>query len=117
MQYNLSVVCFCLIVFGLPQAIQAQDQLTTSANPTASSASKPTASHVKEALSDVKILLPGESPAIPKTMTEPPAEPSLFLKGLTFLETGRNEEAVAMLRQAVERDPNDAASYGKLGVA
>lgn len=117
MQYNLSVVCFCLIVFALPQAIQAQEQLTTSANPTASSASKPTASEVKEGLSDVKILLPGESPAIPKTMTEPSAEPSLYLKGLTFLETGRNEEAVAMLRQAVERDPNDAASYGKLGVA
>ncbi|MFN2500130.1 MAG: tetratricopeptide repeat protein [Pyrinomonadaceae bacterium] len=36
---------------------------------------------------------------------------------MTFLETGRNEEAVVMLRQAVERDPNDAAAYGKLGVA
>lgn len=117
MQYILSVVCFCLVGFAFSQVIQAQDQLTTSASPTASSASKPTASQAKEGLSDVKILLPGEPAAIPKTVTEPSAEPSLYLKGLTFLETGRNEEAVETLRQAVELNPNDAAAYGKLGVA
>lgn len=117
MQYILSVVCFCLTVFGFSQAIQAQDQLTTPASPTASSASKPTASQTSPGLSDVKILMPGESAANPKTVAGPSAEPSLYLKGLTFLETGRNEEAVLTLRQAVEQNPNDAAAYGKLGVA
>ena len=117
MQYILSVVCFCLTVFGFSQAIQAQDQLTTPARTTASSASKPTASQTSPGLSDVKILMPGESAANPKTVAGPSAEPSLYLKGLTFLETGRNEEAVLTLRQAVEQNPNDAAAYGKLGVA
>lgn len=117
MQYILSVVCFCLTVFGFSQAIQAQDQLTTPASPTASSASKPTASQPSPGLSDVKILMPGESAANPKTVAGASAEPSLYLKGLTFLETGRNEEAVLTLRQAVEQNPNDAAAYGKLGVA
>ncbi len=117
MQYILSVVCFCLTVFGFSQATQAQGQLTTPASPTASSASKPTASQTSPGLSDVKILMPGESAANPKTVAGPSAEPSLYLKGLTFLETGRNEEAVLTLRQAVEQNPNDAAAYGKLGVA
>jgi len=109
---------FCLIVFGFTQGIRAQEQLTTSTPPAAdSTASKSSTGQSKEGLSDVKILSPGSTPAIPTTANEPAAEPSLYLRGLSFLETGHNEEAVAMLRQAVERDPNDAAAYGKLGVA
>jgi tetratricopeptide (TPR) repeat protein len=36
---------------------------------------------------------------------------------LTLLKSGRNAEAADALRQTVERDPNDAPAYGKLGVA
>lgn len=117
MRSILSAVCLGLIVFGLSQVVRAQDQLTTSATPAASGESKSTASHSREGLSDVKILLPGHPAAVPTTAPESSAEPSLYLKGLTFLETGRNEEAVETLRQAVEHNPNDAAAYGKLGVA
>jgi tetratricopeptide (TPR) repeat protein len=118
MRFTLLGAGFCLIVFGFTQAIRAQDQLTTSAPPSANStASKPSTSQPKEGLSDVKILLPGSPVAIPTGTNQPAAEPSLYLKGLSFLETGQNEEAVEVLRQAVEHDPNDAAAYGKLGVA
>ncbi len=116
MRFILSAACFCLTLCGFTQ-IRAQDQLTTSASPTANSAaSKTTTSQPQRGLSDVKILRPGDPAAIP-TVTEPATEPSLYLKGLTFLDTGQNAEAVAALRQAVEHDPNDAAAYGKLGVA
>jgi tetratricopeptide (TPR) repeat protein len=118
MRFILSGVGLCLIVFGFTQAIRAQAQLTTSASPSANStASTPSTSQSKEGLSDVKILLPGSTVAVPTTANQPPAEPSLYLKGLSFLETGQNTEAVEVLRQAVEHDPNDAAAYGKLGVA
>jgi tetratricopeptide (TPR) repeat protein len=99
---RFTLLGFCLIVFGFTQAIRAQDQLP---------------SQSKEELSDVKILLPGSPVAIPTSTNQPAAEPSLYLKGLSFLETGQNAEAVEVLRQAVEHDPNDAAAYGKLGVA
>jgi len=36
---------------------------------------------------------------------------------LTSVESGHYAEAVKTLRQAVEQNPNDAAAYGKLGVA
>jgi tetratricopeptide (TPR) repeat protein len=118
MRVIISAVCFCLIVFAFTKTVPAQDQLTTSATPAANgAASKPSTSQSKAGLSDVKILLPGDPAAIPGTATESSPEPSLYLKGLTFLETGHNAEAVETLRQAVERDPNDAAAYGKLGVA
>src|SRR6266436_5170833 len=117
MRFILSAVCFYLTLFGSTQ-IRAQDQLTTSASPAANSAaSKPTTSQPQPGLSDVKILRPGDSAATPTTATASSPEPSLYLKGLTFLDTGNNAEAVEALRQAVEHDPNDAAAYGKLGVA
>ncbi|HEX9630559.1 MAG TPA: tetratricopeptide repeat protein [Pyrinomonadaceae bacterium] len=117
MRFILSAVCFCLTLCGFTQ-IRAQDQLTTSASPAANSAaSKPTTSQPQPGLSGVKILLPGETAAMPTTVTVSSPEPSLYLKGLTFLDTGQNAEAVEALRQAVEHDPNDAAAYGKLGVA
>lgn len=119
MRFILSGVCFALIVFGLAQTGRAQAELTTSATaPSAnSSVNKSDPSQPQQGLTNVKILLPGDSAAIPGTATAPSAEPSLYLKGLTFLDTGQNAEAVETLRQAVEHDPNDAAAYGKLGVA
>jgi len=117
MRFILSAVCFCLTLCGFTQ-IRAQDQLTTSASPAANSAAtKPATSQPQPGLSDVKILLPGETAAMPTTATEPATEASLYLKGLTLLDTGQNAEAVEALRHAVEHDPNDAAAYGKLGVA
>lgn len=119
MRSILSGVCCALIVFGIAKTGRAQAELTTSAAaPSANSTvNKTTSGQPQQGLTDVKILLPGDSVALPSTATAPSAEPSLYLKGLTFLDNGNNEEAVAMLRQAVERDPNDAAAYGKLGVA
>jgi tetratricopeptide (TPR) repeat protein len=119
MRFTSSGVGLCLIAFGFTQEIRAQNQLPNSATPPAanSTATKSNTSQSNEGLSDVKILLPGDPAAIPAAATESVAEPSLYLKGLMFLETGNNAEAVETLRQAVERDPNDAAAYGKLGVA
>ncbi len=116
MKVILSGVCFCLIVFGFTEISRAQAQLTapTSEN---SAVSKPTTSQSQQGLSDVKIILPGNSAAIPTTGTEASPEASLYLKGLTFLDTGHDAEALETLRQAIEHDPNDAAAYGKLGVA
>ena len=87
--------------------------------PANSTASKPRTSQSSEGLSDVKILLPGDSAEpIPTTPTEPlPLETSAYLNGLTFLAEGRNTQAVEALRKATERDPNDAAAYAKLGLA
>jgi tetratricopeptide (TPR) repeat protein len=118
-RFILSGVCVCLIVFVFAKIIQAQDQLTTSAAPASatSAVSKPATSQPQHGLSDAKILLPGDPTAIPTTATESSPEPSLYLKGLTFLDTGNNAEALETLRQAVQHDPNDAAAYGKLGVA
>ncbi len=117
MRFILFAACFCLTPFGFTE-IRAQDQLTTSASPAANSAaSKPTTSQPPPGLSDVKILLPGDPATMPTIATASSPEPSLYLKGLTFLDTGHNAEAVETLRQAVEHDPNDAAAYGKLGVA
>ena len=67
----------------------------------------------------MKIILPGDSSEpIPTTPTESlPSETSFYLKGLTFLASGNNAEAVEALRKATERDPNDAAAYAKLGLA
>jgi tetratricopeptide (TPR) repeat protein len=119
MRVIFSGFSFCLIVFGFTEMGRAQGQLTpTVAAPSANgTASRPSTSQPQPGLTDVKILLPGDSAAIPSTATAPSAEPSLYLKGLTFLDTGQNAEAVETLRQAVEHDPNDAAAYGKLGVA
>lgn len=119
MRFILSCAFFCLVVFGFTQVIPAQDQLSNSAaSPAATSAaSKPTTSQPQPGLSDVKVLLPGTPVTSPATAIDRSPEPSLYLKGLTFIDTGQNAEAVAMLRQAVERDPNHAAAYGKLGVA
>jgi tetratricopeptide (TPR) repeat protein len=119
MRFTLSGVCFCLIVLGSTETGRAQAQLTNSAAPpsTNSTAAKPTTSQSQPGLADVKILLPGESASIPTTATTSSPEPSLYLKGLTFIDSGQNAEAVETLRQAVEHDPNDAAAYGKLGVA
>jgi tetratricopeptide (TPR) repeat protein len=118
MRFILSGCCFSLIVFGFVETGRAQAQLPTSAAPSSanSTVSKPT-SEPQEGLTDVKILLPGASAAIPTTATTSSPEPSLYLKGLTFLDTGQTAEAVETLRQAVERNPNDAAAYGKLGIA
>jgi len=116
MRFILSAVCFCLTLCGFTQ-IRAQDQLTSSASSAANSTSKPPTSQPQPELSDVRILLPGDSAATPATVTAPATEPSIYLKGLTFLDTGQNVEAVEALRHAVEQDPNDAAAYGKLGVA
>lgn len=116
MRFILSGLCFCLIVFGFTEIGRAQAQLT--APPSANSAvSKPATSQSQQGLADVKILLPGDPAAIPTTATASSPEPSLYLKGLTFIDGGQNAEAVETLRQAVEHDPNDAAAYGKLGVA
>lgn len=119
MRLALSGFCFCLVVFGFGQAGLAQTQLSNSATPppTHSTVKKPATSQSEQGLSDVKIILPGDSVALPSTATTSSAEPSLYLKGLTFIDTGQSAEAVETLRQAVERDPNDAAAYGKLGVA
>lgn len=114
MRFILSGFCFCLIVFGFTEISRAQAQLT--APPSENSASKPTTSSSQQGLSDVKIILPGNSAAIPTTGPEASPEASLYLKGLTFLDTGHNAEALETLRQAVEHNPNDAAAYGKLGV-
>jgi len=54
-------------------------------------------------------------PPAAKSVTSKPQ--SLYLKGLTSLESGHYAEAVKTLRQAIEQNPNDAAAYGKLGVA
>ena len=118
MRFILSGVCFCLIVFGFAETSRAQAQLTIPATPASanSTASKPR-SEPQPALADVKILLPGDPVPATTTTTAASAEPSLYLKGLTFLDSGQNAEAVETLRLAVERDPNDAAAYGKLGVA
>lgn len=107
------------MVFGFTETGRAQVQLTSSAAPPSanSTVSKPTASQPQQGLADVKILLPGDSAAIPTTATTSSPEPSLYLKGLTLLDNGQNAEAVETLRQAVGHDPNDAAAYGKLGVA
>jgi tetratricopeptide (TPR) repeat protein len=117
MRFILFGFGFCLIVLGFTEIGRAQTQLTTSATPpsTNSTVSKPTPT--QQGLADVKILLPGDPVAIPENETTSSPEPSLYLKGLTFLDSGQNDEAVETLRLAVERDPNDAAAYGKLGVA
>jgi Flp pilus assembly protein TadD len=116
MRFILSGVCFCLIVFGFAETSRAQAQLTTPAAPASanSTVSKPR-SEPQPQLADIKVLLPGDP--VPATTTAASAEPSLYLKGLTFLDSGQNAEAVETLLLAVERDPNDAAAYGKLGVA
>ena len=117
MRFILSGVCFCLIVFGSAEISRAQAQLTTPTTPASanSTVSKPR-SEPQPGLADAKILLPGDP--VPTTTTPAASvEPSLYLKGLTFLDSGQNAEAVETLRLAVERDPNDAAAYGKLGVA
>src|SRR6266404_4228175 len=98
MRFILSAACFCLTLCGFTQ-IRAQDRLTTSASPAANSAaSKPTTSQPQPALTDVKILRPGDPAAMSTAVTGPVTEPSLYLKGLTFLDTGHNAEAVEMLR-------------------
>ena len=117
MHYKFSAICLCLIVFGFSQAIHSQDQLTTPAAPGTSSPRRSSEHPPKEGLSNVRILAHGESVANPTPATDSAAEPSLFVMGLTFLETGRNEDAVETLLQAVAQNPNDAAAYGKLGVA
>jgi tetratricopeptide (TPR) repeat protein len=119
MRSILSGAAFCLIVFGFTQVDRAQDQLSNSAaSPSANgAASKPTPSQPQPGLSDVKLLLPGSPATSLAIANESSPEPSLYLKGLTFIDTGQNAEAVEILRQAVERDPNHAAAYGKLGVA
>lgn len=81
-------VCVCLIVFGFTRSIRAQDNLSTLATPTANNTATKS--------------LPYSSP---------------YLKGLAFLKSGQYPEAVKALRQAIEQNPNDAAAYGKLGVA
>jgi tetratricopeptide (TPR) repeat protein len=118
MRFTLSGVYFCLIVFGFAEINQAQTQLTTLAAPASanSTVSKPR-SEPQPGLADAKILLPGDPIPATTTASAASAEPSLYLKGLTFLDSGQNAEAVETLRLAVERDPNDAAAYGKLGVA
>ncbi len=89
-----------------------------SATPPANSiVSKSKPSELKEGLSDVRILGPGDTTPIPPAPTQSSPEPSLYLKGLTFLTTGNNAEAVETLKQATQRDPNDAAAYAKLGLA
>jgi tetratricopeptide (TPR) repeat protein len=60
-------------------------------------------------------LLPPATPAANNLSSKP--EPSLYQKGLALLESGAYAEAAKTLRQAVEHDPNNAAAYGKLGVA
>ena len=119
MRFILSGVCFALIVFGFAKTGAAQTELTNSAAapPANTTVKKSATSQSEQGLSDVKIILPGDSAALPTTTTASSAEPSLYLKGLTFLDSGQNAEAVETLRLAVERDPNDAAAYGKLGVA
>jgi tetratricopeptide (TPR) repeat protein len=118
MRFTLLGAGSCLILFGFTQAIRAQDPLPTFPPPSANStASKPSTNQSNEGLSDVRILLPGSPVAIPTSAEQPAMEPSLYLKGLSLLETGQNAEAVELLRQAVEHNPNDAAAYGKLGVA
>jgi tetratricopeptide (TPR) repeat protein len=119
MRFILSGVCFVLIVFGFAETNRAQAQLTTPAAPASASStvSKPR-SDPQPGLANVKILLPGDPVPVPTTTTTAAsAELSLYLKGLAFLDSGQNAEAVETLRLAVERDPNDAAAYGKLGVA
>jgi len=120
MRSIVSAVCFGLIAFGLAQTIRAQDQLSNSAAPPAAntSAGKRTTSEARQGLSDIKVLQTGSAAeAKPATGNSSLSQPSLYLKGLTFLKSERYAEAAEVLRQAVERDPNDAAAYGKLGVA
>ena len=117
MRFAVRAIYLCLIALMLTQVGRAQDGLTTSTPPATSEAvNKPAPNKTSDGLSDVRILRPGESVA--KAPTPSPAfEPSLYLKGLTFLQSGEYAQAVEMLRKAVEQNPNDAVAYGKLGVA
>jgi tetratricopeptide (TPR) repeat protein len=88
MRFIVPAVGICLIVFGLSGAIRAQGNLSNLDTPTASRAA-----------------------------TISPPESSLYLKGLAFLKSGQYAEAVKTLQQAIEHNPDDAAAYGKLGLA
>ncbi|HCX30631.1 MAG TPA: hypothetical protein DHU55_12820 [Blastocatellia bacterium] len=76
-------------------------------------------SQSNQGISDLKILQPGDSSEDnPKPATDSLAPAaSFYAKGSAFLASGRNSEAAEALRQATERDPNDAAAYAKLGIA
>lgn len=76
-------------------------------------------SQSNQGISTLEIPQPGDSSeANPKPATDSLAPAaSFYAKGSAFLTSGRNSEAAEALRQATERDPNDAAAYAKLGIA
>jgi YD repeat-containing protein len=43
--------------------------------------------------------------------------PSFYEQGVAHLKFGRNQEALASLKQAINLDPNDGRAYAKLGLA
>ncbi|MEK6337238.1 MAG: tetratricopeptide repeat protein [Acidobacteriota bacterium] len=82
--------------------------------------SEPKTSQTNQAVSEPKIVgQPGDSlQATPKPENGFLASASSFYaKGLEFLASRRNYEAVQALRQATDRDPSDAGAYAKLGIA
>ncbi len=88
MRSVLLAVYFCLIVFGFTTAIQAQQERSNAG-----------------------------ALAAANNNTNKPTSFSPYVKGLKLLEAGNYAEAAEALRQAIDRDPNDVAAYGKLGVA
>lgn len=92
--------------------------------PAASPAAKTTSSQQNarqpnQGISDLKIIQPGdafETDPEPAVESLTPAA-SFYEKGLGFLASGHNSEAVEALRQATNLDPNNAAAYAKLGIA
>ncbi|HUS09507.1 MAG TPA: TonB family protein, partial [Pyrinomonadaceae bacterium] len=94
--------------------------LQPAASPAAKATSSPqNASESNQGISDLKILQPGdafETDPEPAVESLTPAA-SFYEKGLGFLASGHNSEAVEALKQATNLDPNNAAAYAKLGIA
>ena len=72
-----------------------------------------------QGFSDLKILHPRDSLEI---HPEPAVAPldravSFYQKGLGFLASGHNSEAVGALKEATNLDPKNASAYAKLGIA
>src|ERR1051325_137847 len=117
MRFAVRAIYLCLIALTLTQVGQAQDRINTSTPPANTEpVTKPAPNKTSDGLSDARVLAPGERVVVPSVPTAS-FEPSLYLKGLTFLQSGEYPQAVEMLRKAVEQNPNDAVAYGKLGVA
>ena len=99
-------------VIDLPQPQHPQSTANASGN-------EPPPNQATQRVSELKIIQPAafSETNVTPAPTRPEPEISFYAKGLALLAAGQNGEAAEALRQATQRNPNDAAAYAKLGIA